>query len=97
VQGSVVRVDARLPGTGNANPHGTRPVHLIITMIQWTRASRLSIQNSLSRGEGLVLLDEFRLHRNVQRFRGGLIFKAHRLFVSLNSRLESKKECRVSG
>jgi len=28
----------------------------------------------------------------VQRFRGGLVFKADRLFVSLNSRLESNKE-----
>jgi len=26
------------------------------------------------------------------RFRGGLVFKAHRLCVSLNSRLESNKE-----
>jgi len=32
------------------------------------------------------------LNRNVQRFRGGLAFKAHRLCVSLNSRLESNKE-----
>jgi len=32
------------------------------------------------------------LHRNVQRFRGGLVFEAHRLCVSLNSRLESNKE-----
>jgi len=32
------------------------------------------------------------IHRNVQRFRGGLVFKAHRLCVSLNSRLESNKE-----
>ena len=32
------------------------------------------------------------LHRNVQRFRGGLVFKAHRRCVSLNSRLESNKE-----
>ena len=31
------------------------------------------------------------LHRNVQRFRGGLVFKAHRL-LSLNSRLESNNE-----
>jgi len=31
-------------------------------------------------------------HRNVRRFRGGLAFKAHRLCVSLNSRLESNKE-----
>jgi len=28
----------------------------------------------------------------VQRFRGGLVFKAHRLCVSLNSRLESDKK-----
>jgi len=28
----------------------------------------------------------------VQRFRGGLVFKAHRLCESLNSRLESNKE-----
>ena len=31
-------------------------------------------------------------HRNVQRFRGGLVFKAHGLCVSLNSRLESNKD-----
>ena len=29
---------------------------------------------------------------NVQRFRGGLVFKAHRLCVSLNSRLESNSQ-----
>ena len=28
----------------------------------------------------------------VQRFRGGLVFKAHKLLVSLNPRLESNKE-----
>ena len=32
------------------------------------------------------------LGMNVRRFRGGLVFKALRLFVSLNSRLESNKE-----
>ena len=32
------------------------------------------------------------LHRTVQRIRGGLVFKAHRLCVSLHSRLESHKE-----
>ena len=31
-------------------------------------------------------------YRNVQRFRGGLVVKAHKLCLSLNSRLESKKE-----
>ena len=42
------KVDVRLPGKGNSNSHGARPVHLIITMIKWTRTSRLSIKNSLS-------------------------------------------------
>ena len=33
-----------------------------------------------------------RLRARVQRFRGGLLFKAHSLCVSLNSKLESNKE-----
>jgi len=37
-------------------------------------------------------IQEQLLYRNVQRFRGGLVFEAHRLCVSLNSRLESNKE-----
>ena len=41
------KVDVRLPGKGNSNSHGARPVHLIITMIKWIRTSRLSIKNSL--------------------------------------------------
>ena len=41
------KVDVRLPGKGNSNCHGARPVHLIITMIKWIRTSRLSIKNSL--------------------------------------------------
>jgi len=44
------KVDVRLPGKGNSNSHGARPVHLIITMIKWIRNSRLSIKNSLSMG-----------------------------------------------
>jgi len=39
------KVDARLPGKGNS--HGARPVHLIISMIQWIRPSGFSIKNSL--------------------------------------------------
>ena len=38
----------------------------------------------------LLLLEQL-LRRNVKRFRGRLVFKAHRLFVLLNSRLESDK------
>ena len=34
----------------------------------------------------------FRGYRNVKRFRGGLAFKAHRICVLPNSRLESNKE-----
>jgi len=49
------KVDGRLPGKGNSNSHGARPVHLIITMIKWIRTSRLSIKNSLSDGEHDVL------------------------------------------
>ena len=40
-------VDVRLPGKGNSNSPGARPVHLIITMIKSIRTSRLSKQNSL--------------------------------------------------
>jgi len=42
------KVDVRLPGKGDSNSHGGRPVHLIITMIKWIRTSRLSKKNSLS-------------------------------------------------
>jgi len=45
---SLSQVDVKLPGKGNSNSHRARPVHLIITMIKWTRTSRLSIKNSLS-------------------------------------------------
>ena len=42
------KVDVRLPGKGNSNSHGAKPACLIITMIKWIRASKLSIKNSLS-------------------------------------------------
>ena len=42
------KVDVRLPGKGNSNSHGARPVHLMIRMIKWIRISRLSIKSSLS-------------------------------------------------
>ena len=46
------KVAVRLPGKGNPNSHGTRPVHQIITMIKWIRTSSLSIKNALSSGCG---------------------------------------------
>jgi len=72
-------------------------------MIRWTRTSRLSITNSLSRA-GFLYVDLFKrgaisptdlalqFPGNVQWFRVGLVFKAHRRCVSLNARLESNKE-----
>jgi len=43
------KVDVRLPGKGDSNSHGARPVHLTITMLKRIRTSRLSIKNSLSK------------------------------------------------
>jgi len=31
------KVDVRLPGKGDSNSHGARPVHLIIKVIKWIR------------------------------------------------------------
>ena len=42
------KVDVRLPGKGNSNSHGARPVHLIVKMVKWIRTSVLSINHSLS-------------------------------------------------
>jgi len=50
------KVDVRLPGKGDSNSHGARPVRLIITMIKLIRTSRLSAQNSLDiRAGGLCV------------------------------------------
>ena len=47
------KVDERLPRKGNSNSHGSRPVHLIITMIKWILTSRLSMKKSLCRHHAL--------------------------------------------
>ena len=49
------KVDIRLPGKGNSNSHGARPVHQIISMIKWIRTSRLSIKHSLSLSWGHLM------------------------------------------
>jgi len=46
-------LDQVVPGKGNSNTHGKRPVHLIITIEKWLRTSRLSIKDSLSACVGL--------------------------------------------
>ena len=64
------KVDVRLPGKGNSNSHGARPVHLIITMIKWIRTSRLSIKNSLALRERDLRLDHPELRQVPARPRG---------------------------
>ena len=51
-------VDIMLPRNGNLNCYGMRPVHQIISMIEWIRISSSSINNSLSgaRPRRLLLL-----------------------------------------
>jgi hypothetical protein len=52
----------RLPGKGNSNSHGARPVHQIFSMIKRIRTSRLSIINLRSlvfAGGGLGALPRF--------------------------------------
>jgi len=70
------KVDVRLPGKGNSNSYGARPVHLIITMIKWIRTSRLLIQNSLP--EYTTISSRGWMER-VDSPPGPFSFKAHRL------------------
>jgi len=51
-----------------------------------------SIETNTAANRDSSQFENERFHRNVQRFRDGLVFKAHRLWVSLNSRLESNEE-----
>ena len=37
------KVDVRLPGKGNSNSHGARPVHLMTTRIKWIRTSDVTM------------------------------------------------------
>jgi len=97
------KVDARLPGKRNSNSHEARPVHQIITMIKWIRTSRLSITlrggTSRTSPAPSVRLETcsgsgIRVKGYVKRFRGGLIFKAHRWLYhsTLGSRVIKKKK-----
>jgi len=69
------------------------PLHLIITMIKWirTRGERLE------RKPAQFSISEQLLHRNVKRFQGGLVFKAHRWLhhSTLGSRVIKKKRRNV--
>ena len=41
VNNKLRKVDIGLPGKGDSNSHGARPVQQIISMIKWIRTSRL--------------------------------------------------------
>ena len=51
-----------------------------------------TVANTHLEGSRTLCVPQQLLHINVQRFQGGLVLEAHRLCVSLNSRLESNKE-----
>ena len=57
--------DIRLPGKGNSNSHGARPVYKNISIIKWIRTSRLSIKNSLSLHGGVFQLMFLKLTVNL--------------------------------
>ena len=57
------KVDIRLPGKGNSNPHGARPVH---QNHRWIRTRRVSINNSLW---GLLLVGCGTAYRGHSKFR----------------------------
>jgi len=42
------KVIIRLPGKGNSDSHGAKPVHEIISMMKWIRTSGFSIKKSLT-------------------------------------------------
>ena len=48
IYSAVKQVDVKLSAKWNSNSDGARPVHLIITMIEWFRTSGLSRKKSLS-------------------------------------------------
>jgi len=66
----------------------SEPLHVYVKC----RVHGLGFDHPLGFRAGKVLNLRTTTSQNVQRFRGGLVFKAHRFFVSLNSRLESNKE-----
>ena len=48
------KADAMLPGKGNLNSHGARPVHQIVSMIMWIWTSSLSMKNLLALSTSLI-------------------------------------------
>ena len=70
-----------LRGTSMVILHGVVSKHGVV-----------SLDPSLPRYPDAHLQQEEPLHRNVQRSRGGLVFKAHRLVVSLNSESYEEEE-----
>jgi hypothetical protein len=75
------KVNVRLPGKGDSNSHDARSAHQIISMMKWTRTSRLPIKNSLS------LRHLFRVWGAGFRI-GGLGFRVHGLGIRDSMRLE---------
>ena len=75
------KVDISLPGQGNSNSHGARPVHQIISVIEWIRTSRLSIKNSESGVEARGAMARLDHHPRLLPSETG-IFKTQSKFVA---------------
>ena len=74
------KVEIRLPGKGNSNSLGARPVHQIISMIKWIRTIRLSIKNSLSPPVRSAWITEYTMYLVHLGFRVyGLAFRVYGL------------------
>ena len=57
-QGCARKVDVRLPGKGNSNSYGARPVHLIMALIKLIQTSSLSMKIFFCRAEGILAAPE---------------------------------------
>jgi len=93
------KVDIRLHGKGNSNFMAQGRSTQIIWMTKWIRTSRLSIKWGLAPSVDPRCWKHVHhciakqlLSRNVERFRGGRVFEARRLCVSLNAKLRVLKK-----
>ena len=71
-------VDVRIPGQGNSNSYGARPVHLIITTIKWIRTSSLLIKNSLRQNGIQISLTPVKVQGGLQHAATAFAFRVSR-------------------
>ena len=90
--GRVDSSEAALGGGGDAGKPSSVPVEFDLIRGLGSHLGEGAFNRLRGRSCPDISSLEQLLQRNVRRFRGGLVIKAQRLCVSLNSRLESNKE-----